>query len=130
MRKILTILTLIILSVFISCSDDDCSLVICDSGPYYGDLNVLVTINDENPDVELVIYEGKIERNDTVIYDVLNESNMIYELIAGKYYSGTVIYQDGIKEILAINGRSLDITTDDCDCKRGANRRLNLRLAK
>ncbi|MFT6866636.1 MAG: hypothetical protein ACJA08_001471 [Cyclobacteriaceae bacterium] len=119
------------LILFTNC-DEDCDSVFhsCDSGPFYGDVNVRVTINDENPEVEIVLFRGRIEKQDMVIHEYVIENSTIYSLEAGVYYSGTAFYKDGIKEMLAINGKNLSTSTDDCDCKYADNMSLNLKLAK
>lgn len=130
MKKLATTFVIFFLLSGIACSDEDCDFVICDSGPFFGDLNVLLTINDENPEVEVVIYEGKIEGKDTLFHEFISESNWVYSLESNRYYSGTAFYKDGIRDILVINGKNLPTKSDDCDCEYGQTKRLNLRLAK
>ena len=112
--------------------DGDCDGIFssCADGPYYGELKILLTINDENPEVELVVCRGVIEKKDTLYHEFIRDNSVIYEPEAGEYYSATAYYVDGSKEILAINGGELPLESDDCGCDYGGSKRLNLRLAK
>lgn len=129
-QKLLAVL-IFSFGVLVSC-DEDCDGFFhsCPDGPFFGDLNVKLTINAENPEVEVIIFRGRAEKQDTVIHDFVSQKSKIYNLEAGFYYSGNAYYQDGIKEILAINGKELSTSTDDCDCEYAENRNLNLRLAR
>ncbi len=130
--KIKFLLFLIGSLVFFANCDEDCNGVFqsCDSGPFYGDVNVRVSTSVENPEVEIVIYRGRIEKKDTVIHEFVNENSTIYSLEADTYYSGTAVYKDGIKDVLAINGKRLTTSTDDCNCDYADNMNLNLKLAR
>ena len=57
MKKILLI-SFALLMATISCTDDSC---FCNSGPFYADMKVKLTINDENPEVFLTVFEGNFE---------------------------------------------------------------------
>ena len=125
MKKGLLLTAIICSSIFWSC-EDEC---ICDSGPFYGELRVKLTINDENPEVLLTIMEGNIESQDTVISEYIDESNIYYELEADRYYSAVVYYDQGSRQITAIDGRRMRLSEDDCGCDYADNITLNLRLA-
>lgn len=112
---------------------EDCDDYDCSSGPYYGDLRVWVTTNEENPTVEVTIFSGTVESQDTVWSGIASDSKFtVSEVRSGKYYSGTALYKDGFKEIIAINGRTLDTKESDfdCSCVDGGQAIINLRLAK
>lgn len=126
MKKALLLIAIISLSVIWSCDEDVC---ICDSGPFYGELRVKITIDDENPEVLLTIMEGNIESQDTVISEYVNETNVYYELEADRYYSAVVGYDQGTRQITAIDGRRMTLSDDDCGCEYADNITLNLRLA-
>lgn len=123
-QLVLLMLSLALLGA-ISCTDDDCS---CPSGPYYANLKVKLTINEENPEVLLTIFEGNFESGDTLISEVIDEDKVFYEMEAGRYYSAVVVYVDGAREITAIDGRKMRTSEDDCGCEYGENMTLNLRL--
>ncbi|MFY0602089.1 MAG: hypothetical protein JXR03_20610 [Cyclobacteriaceae bacterium] len=133
MKKVILSTSLIALLFTMACGDDedDCGILSCIRGARTdGDLNVKVTINTENPEVEVFIFQGKIENQDTLFSDILTEKNKVYQVESDNYYSGTILYKDGIKEILVINGKNMPTIDNDCDCPRGKNINLNLRLAK
>jgi hypothetical protein len=131
MKKLL-FLSLIFTALYISCTDDDddCSLFNCiNGGTYEGNLNVKVTINEENPNAVVVLYKGRIEQGDTLLIDTLSENSKTYEMAPEFYYSGTVTYKDGIRQVEVVNGKYMDLAGEDCDCPHGRSISLNLRLA-
>ncbi len=107
----------------------------CDPGPFFGDLELKLTVNSENTEVPIEIYEGEYDKGiliiqDTVASNELENGKFVYNLEAGFYYAAAAIYKDGAKTLIAIDGDELSIETDDCDCSYPSNRTLNLRLAK
>lgn len=116
---------LFLFSILVFSCDDEC---ICDNGPFYADMKVKVTINDDNPDVFLTVFDGKIESQDTLIAEWVNESTVFYEMEADRYYSAAVVYQDGNRQITAIDGRKMRTSEDDCGCDYAESMTLNLRL--
>ncbi|MEQ8469655.1 MAG: hypothetical protein RIC35_00640 [Marinoscillum sp.] len=124
MKKTLAILTLG--TIFFMHCDDTC---ICDPGPYFADLKVKLTIDDENPEVFLTVFAGNIEDKDTLIAEFVNESTVYYEMEAGRRYSATTHYTRGNRTYIAVDGRKMRISSDDCDCDYGESATLNLRLA-
>lgn len=118
------------LLLFVNC--DDCT---CDQGPFFADLELKITVNDENRSVPIEIYEGTYDKGFLIIQDTVSSTDlvngrMIYNLEAGFFYAAAAIYQDGAKTIIAVDGAEMRIRTDDCDCEYPDNRTLNLRLAK
>ena len=122
--KIFRPLCFLILWLLAGCQDD-----MCDPGPYEGELTVKLTINNENPEVHLVIFRGKIENHDTLISEYLDESPVYYQLDADNYYSATARYVSGFREILAVDGKRMETSTDDDGCDYGQDMTLNLKLA-
>ncbi len=117
---------------FIHC--DECFRS-CDSGPFFADLELRLTVNDQNTDVPIEIYEGKYDDGLLIIQDTVSSNKLVngrafYNLEAGISYAAVAIYQDGAKEILAIDGGEMSLSTDDCNCDFPNNLTLNLRLAK
>lgn len=125
MRKLAIPIFFLLLMAFIHC-DDGC---VCDPGPFYADLKIKVTINDENPEVFLTVFAGKIESRDTLIAEFVSESTIFYEMEAGHYYSATTTYTRGNRTYIAVDGRKMNLSSDDCDCDYAENATLNLRLA-
>ncbi len=130
MKKILLLCMIVSCLIPCGCDDDGCTFVSCDSGPFFGKLNVRVAISEENPTVEVVIYEGYYENGDTVLHESISESNQVFELETGRYYSGTAVYFDGGTQIIVINGKDFITSSDDCGCEYGGRTNLNLRLAR
>ena len=116
---------LLVLLTFTSC-DENCENI-CPRGPFFSDLRVLLTINDENPEVEVVIFYGRIENQDTVLTATVQESTT-FELESDLYYAVTARYKQGTKEIIAINGKKLELNEDDCGCESARNHTMNLTL--
>jgi len=125
MNKALLIASISLLLFCMSC-DEDCE---CPSGPFYANLKLKITINNETPEVEVIVFRGRIESQDTVLIDTVNQTDIQYELEAGTYYSATARYKSGNKEILAINGKEMTLGEDDCGCDKPQNHSLNLKLA-
>lgn len=121
--KIIKALIFIFPLIFINCFEEQ-----CDPGPHIGEMKVRVTINNENPEVHVVIFQGKIEKHDTLISERINHSPVYYNLEAGQYYSGTARYISGIREIIAIDGKTMQTSTDDNNCESAENFTLNLKL--
>lgn len=111
------------LLLFASCEEA------CDQGPFYGNIKVRLTINDENPEVFVVIFDGKLEERDTLFSEYVSESPIYYEVEAGRYYSGAVSYHSGLREVVAIDGKRMKTSSDDNSCEYAEDFTLNLRLA-
>lgn len=85
--------------------------------PEWGPLNVRLTINDENPFVPMVIYEGYIEDEVVEWVDTSWEADYWVDVPVNKYYSVSAKYlQDG-DTIYVIDGDRLKLkhTTEECD---------------
>lgn len=113
-------------ALFIHC--DSCD---CDPGPFYGELKIKLTINNENPELWLDIFSGRIEDGDTIISEMISTPEVYYELEADNYYSATVAYIKNGRMIVTIDGKKMDIVThgDDCNCESAEDITLNLKLA-
>jgi hypothetical protein len=96
--------------------------------PSLSELKLRLTINEENPEVEVVIFRGRIESQDIVLTETVSDYVARYDLWPDGYYSVTARYQQGGKEIIAINGKGFSLREDDCGCKKAQNYSLNLKL--
>ena len=125
MKHLLQILLLITLVLpLIHCDTDNCP-----SGPYYGDLKVKLTINDENPEVLVVVFEGNYERGDTIFSELVTTSSVTYEMEGDRFYSATAVYMRGPREIWAIDGKEMTVSDDDDDgCPYASDITLRLNL--
>lgn len=124
MKKYLLLLLMTCGLTLMQCDTCDCS----NSGAY-GTLKVRFTTNEDYPEVLITVFEGKIENQDTVESAYFKESPAKFELEAGYFYSATAHYVNGNKEIIAVDGKNMDVSSDDdCDCTTVPNVRLDLRL--
>ncbi len=84
--------------------------------PDWGQLNVKLTINDENPMVPIVVYIGNIEDNNIEWIDTSYSDDYWVEVPVNKYYSITAEYKSGDKTILAVDGDEFKIKYTETDC--------------
>jgi hypothetical protein len=95
--------------------------------PEWVRLNVVLTINRENPFVPLSIYVGNVEDNILDWQDTSYSKDYWVDVKPDRYYSVKAEYKKGTKTIFAIDGDKvkLDLLTADCDqdCyyQRGGN---------
>jgi len=131
-KHIVFFISIISLMICVHC--DGCFSA-CDSGPFYSDLEIKLTVNEENIEVPIEIYEGLYDDGLLIIQDTINsrdltDGRMIYNLEAGIKYAASATYQDGAKTIIAIDGGEMSLASDECDCEYPTTLTLNLRLAK
>ena len=136
-RPILIVLIILLcLLPLMGCTDEgeeECDP--CPSDCHYtpfteGKLKAEVTINAENPEVTLSIYEGDFE--DGFLIDSVNLSVTSYEttLPLGDY-SGVVEYKVGGYTVVAVDGDSIENDSEDCctgPCYEIVNAHLDLVL--
>ncbi len=81
-----------------------------------GLLTIQLSINDENPLVPILIFEGELETNDTIWADTTDESN--YEIFVPVDKSYTVIaeYKAGDKTIKAVDYDKITMNKNTSDC--------------
>jgi hypothetical protein len=84
--------------------------------PDWGPLNVILTINNENPYVPLVIYIGNIEDNNIEYVDTSYSSDYWVDVPVNKYYSITAEYKSGDKTIFAVDGDDFKLKYSESDC--------------
>lgn len=114
----------------------DSCLLGCDTGPFFGQLEIKLTTNDENTEIPIEIFEGNFDDGvslllDTIQISEIENGRVIYDdFEAGFFYSVTATYQQGTKTIIAIDGDEMALEYDDCDCEYPTDLVLNVRLAK
>ncbi|MEQ8878816.1 MAG: hypothetical protein RLO17_05735 [Cyclobacteriaceae bacterium] len=121
--------------LLMTCMHCDGCFSACDSGPFFADLEVKLTVNDENMEVPIEVFRGLYDDGiliiqDTISFNDLIDGRMIYNLEAGLDYAAAATYKDGAKTIIAIDGGEMSLASDECDCSYPTNLTLNLRLAK
>lgn len=121
---------------FWSCNNnDDCDPdfpVVCDfyDPPLFAPLNILVTVNDDNPYVPIEIYLGDVEDGNLYLVDTLDDDAR-YEVDIDERYSAMATYQSLGRTIIAIDGdRVKSKSTDNCGvtCWEAKSGTINLRL--
>lgn len=85
--------------------------------PDWVQLNIAVTINDENPSVPLTIYIGNIEDGNIDWVDTSFTKSYWVDVKPDKYYSVKAEYRDGSSIVYAIDGDKIKLkhNTSDCD---------------
>jgi hypothetical protein len=105
----------------------DCNTV----EPLLVGLNIKLTINDENLNVPITIYEGNADDNVVVLNDTVSTSKYNILLSPDKYYSAKARYKKGNKIIYAIGGDKIKKThTSVCDstCWSTEDGNINIEL--
>lgn len=136
MKKILWV-SLVIAGVLFACKSkyDDCSdedyAKCITQKPDISKATVRVTLNEENPWVEVKLFEGDFENDQLVYQDTLYESRVIYYLATEKYYSATATYNKGEYTLIAVDGGEISIfryRMCELRCYEARELELDLRL--
>ena len=117
-----TIKLLFMFIFFVGCinfnSDSDSDSDDCDdistcllSRPSFGELDITLTINNENPTVDVVIYRGNYENRDTVQQFTASGTFYSIDLDFGTY-SATALYKVGADSILAVDGDEISLDSE------------------
>ena len=85
--------------------------------PDNGELIIHVTINNENPEVPIVIYRDRIESGRIRIRDTVSEKTVYIEVPLNHYYSVKAEYKAGDDSVFAVDGERIEThrVTDQCD---------------
>ena len=97
-------------SKYADCTEEDYENCVIDE-PFYGAVNVRITINDENPEVKLVFFDGNYESQDTVWVDTISSRSSTYYFDLNNTYSAAAYYKSGDNTIIAVDGGWLDLYT-------------------
>ncbi|MFW5792832.1 MAG: hypothetical protein ACOCWC_01010 [Bacteroidota bacterium] len=140
MKRIFSILLIIFVFVLGSCrkksdKNKDCTdydYENCDtSEPFYGKLNLKLTINNENESVRVLVFEGNYESGVIIFEDEINAAEETYYLELNKKYSAAAYYSQGNDTIIAVDGGKLEsysYTMCEYTCYDVLNLSLDLRL--
>ncbi|MBC8147188.1 MAG: hypothetical protein H8E98_04310 [Bacteroidetes bacterium] len=99
--------------------------------PYWGILNIDVTLNNLNPKVPLVIYYDDFNSNDTAWVDTATSEFYQVYMPIGDYYSVVAKYKTSDKIIYAVDGDEITKKSEDvCDsvCWIVKDGRIDVRL--
>lgn len=108
--------------IFMSCYDDDCTRPsnCYSSRPETIAMEIKVTINNENPNVDVTIYSGVYEEGNVQEELTLNSSTKIISLPEGRY-SATAYYKRDVDTILAIDGEHISVNYWSCEDSSGTS---------
>lgn len=84
--------------------------------PEWVQLNIAVTINDENPFVPITIYVGNVEDNIVDWVDTTYNTDYWVDVKPDRDYSVKAEYKDGSKTIFAIDGDNVKLKYTDTNC--------------
>jgi len=104
----------------ISCDDESCYRPrnCYNTEPDEADLVINLSINNENPSVDITVYKGDYEENEVVTTFSTSKTTEVLSLPEGRY-SATALYNSGSKQILAVDGDRISITHWTCDDSSG-----------
>jgi hypothetical protein len=94
-------------------------------------LNIKLTINNENPNVPITIYDGNAEDNVVVLHDTVSTPKYNVLLMPNKFYSVKARYRSGNKIIYAIGGDKIkksQTTVCDSTCWSTDEGNINIEL--
>jgi hypothetical protein len=117
MKKLIIAIFLLLAALLIisSCKDklEDCTQEDYDNcntqKPQFGKVTVRLTINTENPDVILKIYQGNFEDANIVLEQSTSSRYITEFLKVDTYYSFAVKYKRGRENITAVDGGKIKL---------------------
>ena len=130
---------LALLFMFYSCEKEkqftrvNCSECYTDK-PKYGPLYVIVSLDDKNESIPVVIYKGDIFKGEIMHVDTITTNDYFVDVKVGVYHSITAEYNVDNKKIVAVDGTKIKtrLVTDECDdnCYRFRKNYLDVKLKK
>jgi len=132
-----TLIVLIISFILLSCNTkkEDCENYTYDCNtfePYEWQMDIEVTINNQNRNVPIWIYEGKYNDTSHLVYtDTLSISTTSVYLPLNKYYYTKAKYVVSGKNVYAIDGvffKKYSRTVCDSNCWYIKNNKMDVRL--
>jgi hypothetical protein len=100
--------------------------------PYEWEMNIEVSLNNQNKQIPIWIYEGKFNDTSHLVYtDTLTESSTSVYLPLNKYYYTKAKYQQNGKTIYAIDGvffKKYSRSVCDSTCWYIKNENMDVRL--
>jgi hypothetical protein len=126
-------LVLILASPFTSCDKGYIFVGDCFTDrPEEAEMEIRLTINDENRKVRIVIYAGTIESDSIIYTNTCQVETLHVQVPVDHYYTVVAQYKSGSKIINAVDGSKLRVvkTTqeDGSDCFQVQGDKLNVKL--
>jgi hypothetical protein len=103
-----------------------------DSKPATGFLTVNVTINAENPTVDVTVYRGNFEDNDVVDSEMVSQAEYSFELPVDETYSATASYVSGANMCLTLEQAQITMSSErfrDAVCWTVVDASVDLRFS-
>lgn len=88
------------------CTEEDYANCVT-TKPDEAEMIVDVTINDENPQVPLMIYKGKLDDGNVIALDTAKDEEFRRFFPVDQYYTVTAKYQAGDKTVMAVDGNKM-----------------------
>ncbi len=85
--------------------------------PEWGPLNVVMTINDENPFVPLIVYRGDFNDNNIEYVDTSYWTDYWVDVPVDKEYSIVAKYKKGDEIINVVDASKLSVKYTSTDCQ-------------
>lgn len=103
-----------------SCEDLKTLIVDCDEcfdyEPDTADLIIYVTLNNENPEIPIVLYRGNVEEGKVDWVDTIREATFYLPSAVDQFYSITAEYKVGDKTIVVVDGDEMKARNEDETC--------------
>ncbi|TVQ11632.1 MAG: hypothetical protein EA361_12455 [Bacteroidetes bacterium] len=97
-------------SKYEDCTEDDYNA--CNTNrPATAEVRIRVTINNENPEVTVLAFEGDFEDGNLVWEKVVRQSRYTVMMPTEKKYSFTATYKKDLKTIVAVDGGELKVSS-------------------
>lgn len=120
----ISILIVSLALVFTACIDpinydgDDVDCYYCyEMYPDSADLIIDLTINDDYPDVEIIVYEGKVDQSPVIANFIADTATVFVYVPMDKMYSVEAVYQSHNKTTRVVDTDMLEakLVTEICD---------------
>lgn len=102
-----------------SCEDErfilDCSKCY-ENEPLVMNMNISVTINDENPQVNFTVYNGDFETGEPIFYGTTASSDYSLTVETNSYYTVVAEYCSQGRSIMSIDGKMFYYEHNASDC--------------
>lgn len=127
--KNLLVLVQFLSIIAISCKDNYTDCGNCEGiEPYFGQINIELTINSDNPKVPIEIYKGKAENNLLYSTDTLSSVSSSISVEINHFYTVKAKYKSGARTIVSVDGDDVKSIACDSACWGVQNGNIDVRL--
>ncbi|MFN8206681.1 MAG: hypothetical protein U0T82_04650 [Bacteroidales bacterium] len=126
-------LIIMLFPFFAGCEDSYILVGDCFSDrPEEAEIEINLTINEENRKVPIAIFKGKMESNSIIYSDTCQVEKVHVWLPVDQYYSVVAKYKSGSRIIFAVDGRKLRVVKstqeDGSDCFQIRGDKMSVQL--